>query len=174
MRKSLLALVLALASVGPLSAQEDRPPAIEYSDGYYTRLTVHRIGSYTMLPLFGAEYLLGRELEQTGDVAGWVKPTHAGVATGIGALFVVNTITGAMNLWESRHEEQGRGRRILHTALMTLADAGFVYTAMLAEDAGEEDEGEGEGGGGNAHRNAALVSIGFSVAGTGIMWLGAR
>lgn len=160
MRKALYALMLLAAAV-PLGAQQ-RQTAIEYSDGYYTRLTVHRVGSYAMLPLFASEYLLGRELQKSGDVAGWVKPTHAAVATGIGALFVVNTVTGAMNLWESRHEREGRGRRILHAALLTLADAGFGATALLAEDASES----------NAHRNVALGSIGFATAGTLVMWIG--
>ena len=174
MKTTLLALALALGPAVPLAAQQQTPPpAIEYSDGYYTRLTVHRIGSYAMLPLFGAEYLLGHELEESGDVAGWVKPTHVAVATGIGALFVLNTVTGGMNLWEARHEQEGRTRRLLHAALLTLADAGFVYTATLAEDAGEEEPGE-DGGGSNDHRNAALVSIGISTAGTLLMWLGNR
>ena len=33
-----------------------RRHAIQYSDQYYTRLTIHRYGSYAMLPLFVAEY----------------------------------------------------------------------------------------------------------------------
>ncbi len=162
MTKSLF-LLLLLASAAHATAQ-DRTPAIEYSDGYYTRLTVHRVGSYAMLPLFGSEYLLGRKLMGSGDVAGWVKPTHGAVAAGIGALFAVNTVTGALNLWESRHEKEGRNRRILHAALMTLADVGFGVTALLADD---DDDGNV-----NAHRNAALFSIGLSTAGTLVMWLG--
>ena len=33
-----------------------RRHAIAYSDAYNTRLTIHRIGSYTMLPLFAGEW----------------------------------------------------------------------------------------------------------------------
>ena len=157
-------LALGLAAGAPASAQDApaRPQAIEYSDAYYTRLSIHRVGSYAMLPLFAGEYLLGRELMSDGDVAGWVKGAHVGVATGIGLLFAVNTVTGAMNLWESRHEEEGRNRRLLHAALLTLADAGFLATAMLGEDADDS----------NPHRDVALVSIGVSTAGTLMMWLG--
>ena len=39
-----------------------RPHAIEYSDAYNTRLTIHRWGSCTMLPLFASEYYLGNRL----------------------------------------------------------------------------------------------------------------
>ena len=31
-----------------------RRRAVQYSDQYYTRLTIHRYGSYLMLPLFAA------------------------------------------------------------------------------------------------------------------------
>jgi len=39
-----------------------RQKAVVISDWYVRRLTIHRYGSYLMLPLFAAEYLLGREL----------------------------------------------------------------------------------------------------------------
>ncbi|HWJ24440.1 MAG TPA: hypothetical protein VNS52_18920, partial [Gemmatimonadaceae bacterium] len=81
-----------------------RPRAIEYSDWYARRLTIHRIGSYTMIPLFAAEYALGQRLLSTSPRPAWVRPTHIGVAVGTAALFGVNTITGAWNLWDSRHD----------------------------------------------------------------------
>ena len=49
-----------------------RPKAIEYSDAYYTRLTIHRYASYAELPLFAAEYALGQRIlngQETGDFA---------------------------------------------------------------------------------------------------------
>src|SRR3954463_7778346 len=64
-----------------------RGHAVEYSDWYAKRLTIHRIGSYTMLPLFGAEYILGNQLLHSRDEQSGVKATHVAVATGIGALF---------------------------------------------------------------------------------------
>jgi hypothetical protein len=103
------------------------------------------------------------------DVPGWIRSAHTGVAAGIGGLFVVNTVTGAWNLWDSRKDPSGRWRRYLHTALMLSADAGLAYTGLVtAEDAGEREDGENEGG---DHRSAALVSIGLATTGTLLMWL---
>src|SRR5689334_24886400 len=94
-----------------------RPRAIEYSDSYYARLTIHRYGSYAMLPLFAAEYSLGQNLMNDASPPSWMKPSHSLVAGGIGVLFGVNTITGVWNLWESRQDPAGRTRRILHSVL---------------------------------------------------------
>ena len=117
------------------------PAPIEYSDAYYTRLTIHRYGSYAMLPLFAVEYALGQRIlngQQTGDFAssGTVS-AHKVVAGTIGVLFAVNTVTGVWNLIEARKDPDGRTRRNLHALGMLLADAGFLYTASLAGDAHE-------------------------------------
>lgn len=155
---------------------QQRPQAIEYSDSYYTRLTIHRIGSYAMLPLFAGEYVLGKRLYDGGNVASWVRPWHGYLASGIGVLFAVNTVTGVWNLVEGWKEPEGRTRRVLHSALMLAADVGFLYTASLAPE--REDDGEFEGGRefeseGNPtrHRNAALVSISLSTVSAVMMWL---
>src|SRR5690349_12644660 len=102
-----------------------RPRPIEYGDAYYTRLTIHRYGSYAMIPLFVAEYSLGQNLMNDASPASWMKPSHAAVAGGIGVLFGVNTITGVWNLWESRDDPAGRTRRIVHSVMMIASDAGF-------------------------------------------------
>lgn len=141
-----------------------RPRAIEYSDWYARRLTIHRIGSYTMIPLFAAEYALGQRLLSTSPRPAWVRPTHIGVAWGTAALFGVNTLTGAWNLWDSRHDENGRTRRIAHTALMLASEAGFAYTGAIANQARTSFDAA------HRHRNAALASMGVSIAGTGMMW----
>src|SRR5438105_2086683 len=125
------AVLLVVATSACIAQRPDsgraRPRSIEYSDAYYTRLTVHRYGSYAMLPLFAAEYALGQNLLNDGSPAGWIKPTHLAVAYGIGGLFTVNTVTGAWNLWESRPDPTDRTRRWLHTAIMLASDAGFVW-----------------------------------------------
>jgi len=136
-------------------------PAVEYSDAYYTRLTVHRIGSYAMLPLFAGEYLLGDRLLRRGDESGWIKPTHVGVAMGIGALFTVNTVTGLWNLWDARHDPNGRKLRYAHAALLLAADAGFALTPLFADD---------DGGDLTTHRNVAIASMSAATLGTAIMW----
>ena len=78
-----------------------RRHAVAYSDFYNTRLKIHRIGSYTMLPLFASEWVLGDRLLNGTNPPGWMKPTHVGVASALGVLFTVNTVTGAWNLWDS-------------------------------------------------------------------------
>ena len=146
----------------PIDTVRKRPKPIEYSDAYNTRLTIHRIGSYTMLPLFGAEYALGQNL-MNGNSPSWVKPTHAAVALGIGALFTVNTVTGAWNLWEGRKDPAGRTRRFVHSALMIASDAGFAITGAVAgDDNGPSDR--------RLHRNWALGSIAVATVGTAMMW----
>jgi len=66
-----LALLLAFSARGlaqQVSTASDTPDtrrrvhAVEYSDAYNTRLTIHRLGSYTVLPLVGVEYYLGDRL----------------------------------------------------------------------------------------------------------------
>ena len=139
--------------------------AIEYSDAYGTRLAIHRVGSFAILPLFAAEYLLGDRLINGDDPPGWVKSSHGAVAGTIGAVFALNTVTGVWNLVDSRKDPEGRTRRLVHSALMLASDAGFVYTASIAERA------NGGGEGADEHREAALASIGLSAAGTLLMWL---
>ena len=141
-----------------------RPKAIEYSDWYARRLEIHKIGSYAMLPLFGTEYYLGERLIE-GRASGNEKSLHVGVATAIGGLFVVNTVTGAWNLWDSRKDPTGRTKRFIHAALMLGADAGFALASASAED----DDGGG-GDDSNTHKTIALTSIGISTVGTAMMW----
>ena len=141
-----------------------RPKAIEYSDAYGTRLRIHRIASYTELPLFAGEYILGDRLMRP-NAASWIKPAHGVVAVGLGALFALNTVTGVWNLVESRKDPAGRTRRLLHSALMIAADAGFAYTGTTASNAKESPDNR------TRHKNAALVSMGLSTVGTVMMWL---
>ena len=143
-----------------------RRRAVEYSDEYYSRLQLHRWGSWLEFPVFGAEYWLGQKLMSRDEApAGWVKPTHVVVAGTLGGLFALNTITGVWNLYESRHDTDQRALVWTHSALMLASDAGFLITAMLAGDA--EDSFQSR----DRHRNAALVSMGIGGAGTLLMWL---
>lgn len=149
-----------------------RRRAVEYSDAYYTRLTIHRWGSYAMLPLFAAEYSLGQNLMNDASPAGWMKPAHSLVAGGVGVLFGVNTITGAWNWWEARDDPAGRTRRTLHSALMLASDAGFALTAALAP--GDNDEFGSYSDYRRrvrVHRGVAVGSIALSTVGAAMMWL---
>lgn len=130
---------------------------IEYDRAYYTRLTIHRWASYTILPLFAAQYYLGDQLYSGNDEN---KDLHVGVAMGVAGLFAVNTTTGLMNLWAMRADPNNRTRRIAHVTLMLLADAGFVTTGLLADDAES-----GGGGGSSTHRAVAISSMAVSTIG---------
>lgn len=136
-----------------------RPQAVEYSDAYFTRLTIHKYASYAMVPMFVAQYVAGERLMDKGDDApGWAKDAHGALAGGVAGLFAVNTVTGAWNLWEGRKDPEGRTRRTLHGGLMLLADAGFAATGALAN-----------GGDRDLHRAVALSSMGVSLLSYAIM-----
>lgn len=139
--------------------------AIEHSDAYYTRLTIHRYGSFLELPLFGTQYYLGQKLLNF-TASRNERSLHKATAYGLAGLFTVNTVTGVWNLVESRHEKEGRTTKWVHVGLMLASDAGFAYTGTLAKSAsrGTHDDKI-------KHRNAALVSIGLATSGTLVMWL---
>jgi hypothetical protein len=168
------------ARLGP-SAEDTvrrRAHAIEISDGYAVRLKIHRISAFAMYPLFVAEYLSGNSLydaRQNGqEPSGFARSVHTPVAVTMGGLFVVNSVTGAWNLWEDRKNPKGRARRIIHTGMMLLADAGMVATAISAGGAKGEDEGGFQirsVSGRNRHRNLAIVSMSFSAASSLMMLL---
>lgn len=160
-------LEIALASADTVPS--GRPMAREYSNGYYTRLTIHKYASYATLPLFVTEYILGQKL-YNGDstTSENLKGAHSAVATAIGGLFVVNTVTGVWNLWEARKDPEGRTRRYVHGFLMILADAGFVATAASAP--GHEENRDGTpnpdfAAEKNQHRNLAIASMSTALAG---------
>lgn len=147
-----------------------RRRAVEHSDWYYRRLTIHKVASFATVPLFAAEYVVGQKLFDEDNPSGNLRSTHQALATGIGVLFGVNTVTGAWNLWDSRHETDGRARRITHAALMLASDVGFVATASLAPEGEDRNEGE-DSGNRDRHRNVAIGSMGVSLASYLMMYL---
>ena len=160
------------ASAAPDLAVHDttrpRPRAITYSDWYTRRLTIHQWASWTMLPLSVAEYAVGEKLyNQTPRPNNGLKDTHKILATGIEGLFAVNTVTGAWNLWDSRHDPNGRTRRMIHGISMLVADVGFLVAAATAP--GDDCA---EGGGvcppnsqrAGTHRAVAIGAFGLSTA----------
>jgi hypothetical protein len=158
---SLLAPVAPLAPVWAGTAAagpEDDPQLVEYSDAYFTRLTIHKWASYLTLPLFAGEYVVGQKLIN-GNGSDNLRSVHRTLAAGIAGLFAVNTITGGLNAIEARKDPEGRNRRTIHSVLMLLADAGFVATGATAN--GHEDEFGSYRGptNNNTHRNVALASM---------------
>jgi len=137
-----------------------RDTVIEYSAAYYRRLDIHRWGSYAMLPLFAFQYAAGRELfDKSSTAPAWAREGHGIAATGVAALFGVNTVTGVWNLYEGWNDPQEHGRKVFHAAMMMLADAGFVATGILADEA--EDSSSNR----ELHRTVALTSIGVATIG---------
>ncbi len=150
-------LTVAVPSDTPPPAPRVR--AVEVSDWYARRLTLHRRLSYTVIPLFAFQYAAGRQLWDKGDAAPeWAQTGHPIGAVAIGSVFLANTVTGGWNLWDSRHVEQGRTRRYLHAASMLAADAGFVWAgARLSKQAETDFEKR------KLHRTVALSSIALSL-----------
>ena len=143
-----------------------RPRAIEHSDFYYVRLTIHRDASYAILPLFVTEYALGSSLFANPPGSDGTRTAHAVVGAGLIGVFGLNTVTGGWNLWDSRHDSPGRARRYIHAGLMLLSDAGFVATEMVAPgrrrvllDPSRK----------RLHRTLAYASMGVALSGYGLM-----
>ena len=135
-----------------------RVKAVEYSDLYETRVAIHKFASYATIPLFIGQYLTGQTLVTKGtDSPQWVKSVHPMLAGGVAALFGVNTATGVWNWWDSRADPAGRTWRTVHSALMLLSDAGFVYVGSLGSEA------KYSGSARDRHRAAAMISGSMSL-----------
>ena len=145
-----------------LTPKGDAPAqAIEHSDLYYTRLTIHRWTSYAAVPLLVAQYVVGQQVDDDEGSRG----THQALATGIAAVFAVNTVTGGWNLAES-WKERGKLRKA-HSVIMLLADVALVATFATAPD-DDDDEGEDDGGTGT-HRALAITGGGLAITGFALM-----
>ena len=116
-----------------------RKKATQISDGYSTRLTIHQIASYATIPLFASQLIVGSNLYNADSKGAprpaWAKSAHKPLAYALAGLFAVNTVTGSMNWWETRHQTEGRTWRTIHAALMLASDAGFAYTGSMGESA---------------------------------------
>lgn len=119
--------------------RKPRKKAVVLSETYETLLTIHKIASYTTVPIFAAEAIIGQQL-YNNDSKGLPRQhglvgAHDAVAVALGGLFAVNTITGSLNWWETRNQETGRTWRTIHAVLMLASDAGFAYTAAIGQNA---------------------------------------
>lgn len=144
------------------TTRRKRARAIEVSEAYHQRLVVHKILSYAMVPVFAAQYVAGQKLYDADNggppAPSWAKDVHGLGAGAIAGIFGLNTITGAMNLWESRHVEDKRWLRWSHAAIMLGGDAAFAYTGIkLASEAENSSVKRRQ------HRNVALWSMGITI-----------
>lgn len=155
---------------GRAPADTARAQAVEHSNGYYTRLSIHRYASYATVPLFVTEYFLGESLFKDPEQEGTVRSAHSAVAGGIAVLFGVNTVTGVWNLWDSRHDKDGKTRRYLHSILMLAADGGFAWAGTTAPGHRGADTPE-LAAQRRKHRTIALSSMGISLVSYGMMLL---
>jgi hypothetical protein len=166
--------VLQFIGAGPRPAQPEMPriptPAevgaqeVTYTANYYKRLDVHRVASYTLLPLAALQVAAGLQLYEHGSEApNWAKVGHRIGATGIAALFVTNVATGIPNLIAGRKDPNDRARRFTHATLMLAASVGFTATGLLSERAeGSADDRE-------MHRTVALTSVALATVGYATM-----
>lgn len=166
---------VGLSSFDDSTTRRKRPRAIEFSRAYDIRLRIHRYGSYTMLPLFATQFVLGsRLLNQREDIQNGTRRegvthglnrAHLYTGIGIGALFVSNTTTGLWNLYDQRHNTENRGIRTAHVLTMLLADAGFVATGHMGVNAKSGSLGDAR-----RHRNVAIGSASIATIGASMMW----
>lgn len=135
-------------------------PLIAYSDWYGRRLAIHRTLSWAMIPLFAASYVTGDRLLRDGRSQSpyWVRATHPWAASATAGVFGINTVTGLWNLWDARHDPEGRTRRIIHSLMFVAADAGFAYAGSIGEQARNDGVIRAR------HRKIALSSMGVSTA----------
>jgi hypothetical protein len=148
----------------PEDTARRRPRAIQVSEWYGRRLTIHRALSYATIPVFTAQYVAGERLFKESSAAPqWAKFTHRAGATTLAGIFTVNTVTGLWNLWDSRMVPNHRALRTTHALMMLTADAAFTYAgARLSNDAEQSLEKR------KLHRTIALSASGLTLA-NGVM-----
>jgi len=155
----------AVAATEP--GQRPRARAFVYSDGYYTRLKIHRWASYATIPLFATEWILGQKLYNFTGGQG-VKTAHGWVAGGLAGLFGVNTVTGVWNLLEARKDPNGHKRLLIHSILMLASDAGFMASGMTAPGHEFRDVAQWQSSR-RLHRDVAISSMVTALAGYMVM-----
>jgi hypothetical protein len=148
--------------------------SVDLSNGYYTRLDIHRYASYATLPLFAVEAIAGQKLLENGSNAPiWAEKVHKPAAYLVAGIFAVNTVTGLLNLSEASKIKQGKKRRTVHTILMLASTAGFIYSGTQAPTTDEVDEriANGTRGGWTRHKASAWASMSVATIGYLMMYV---
>jgi hypothetical protein len=170
---------LSLSTPLPALEQDTTQPlhaaAIEHSDGYKTRLKIHKVASFATLPLFATELWLGQSLYNSSGNVDSKRGVHAAVGAGIVGLFGVNTVTGLWNLFgEDRKDPNSRKLRLTHGLLMLAADAGMAATWAYGPNSNSLHQAATFDSRKATHRDLAIASISVGTAGYLIMLLGHR
>jgi len=152
-------LVAVPSDTPPPAPTRQRVRAVEVSDWYNRRLTLHRRLSYATIPAFMFQWTAGQQIWEKGtDAPAWARTGHRIGAATIATIFTANTVTGVWNLWDSRHVPQGRKLRTFHAISMLVADAGFTWAgAVLSQQAETSFEKRA------LHRKVALTCMGITV-----------
>ncbi len=141
-----------------------RGHAVQYSDAYATRLAVHKALSWAMIPLFIGSGYTGFVLRsQTTNAPSWVRSIHGPLAGATAIVFAANTLTGTLNLIESRKDPTDRTKRLIHGAMFLAAAGGFAYVIAAGDNIHEYGRAN------HWHRDVALASMGVSVVSWAIM-----
>ena len=157
---------LSAETQGPTSqTPPSLPKAFSYGNGYYTRQKIHKYASLATLPLFVSEAIVGQKLINETGTNDSLRGPHSALATGIGVLFGVNSVTGIWNMWDARKDPNGYKKRTIHGILMLAADAGFVATAASAPKRQTNAQGIRISGDGSTHRAIAFTSMGVATVG---------
>lgn len=167
-------LVAVFAAEGWVPDTVRRRRAVSLSDGYYTRLDIHRIASYGTIPLFLLETYAGQKLLEEGSGAPlWAEKVHKPAAYLVAGLFTVNTVTGLWNLIEAKDVQEGKTRRWVHGILMLVADAGFIYGASVAPSTETVDQriADGTRGGWTPHKATTVASMSLATVAYAMMYL---
>ncbi|MEK7400880.1 MAG: hypothetical protein AABZ80_00805 [Gemmatimonadota bacterium] len=153
-------LMVAVPVDTPPPAPRPRVKAVEVSDWYNRRLTLHRRLSYAAIPVFAFQWTAGQQVWEKGTAApAWARTGHRIGAGTVATIFTVNTVTGLLNLWDSRSAPQGRKQRYFHAISMMVANTGFTWAGAVLSEQAETDFSKR-----TLHRKVALTSMGISVA----------
>lgn len=146
------------ADTVPPAPPQGRVKAVEVSEWYARRLTIHRVTSYAIIPTFAFQWAAGAQIWDKGMQAPpWARTGHRIGAATVATAFGINAATGLWNLWDSRSTSEGRTRRYLHTASMMVASAGFTWAGAKLSNEAENDRDKRA-----LHRKVALTSMGIT------------
>jgi hypothetical protein len=151
-----------------------RHKAITLSDGYYTRLNIHRYAGYATLPLFAIVYFSGQQELTKGSAAPlWADKAHRPAAYLLAGVFTLNTVTGLLNLAEASKVKQGKTRRWVHSVLMLASDAAMIYGVAKAPSLSQIDDriAAGKRGGWTPHKSFTVASMSLATVGYLMMFV---